>query len=182
MTVMANTLLNHVVLENNITNPHEVLVEMDKGVQDNMNKQNTDAKRKMHDGMDMAICVIDETKQEIIFAAANQSLCYITNNVMKHIRGSSFPIGGFQFEQKKYEETTIQYQKGDMFYLYSDGYQDQFGGAEGRKYMSKRFREFLLKIHHLEPSAQEMILRREIQSWRGTKTQTDDQMVIGFRL
>ncbi len=182
MTVMANTLLNQVILTNNITNPREILVEMDKGVQENMNKQSSETKRKMHDGMDMAVCVIDEQKQEIHFAAANQSLCYVSNKELHQIKGNSFPIGGFQFEEKKYTDTIINYQKGDIFYMYSDGYQDQFGGAEGRKYMSKRFRNFLLQIHHLEPSAQETILRREIQGWRGTRIQTDDQMVIGFRL
>ncbi len=182
MTVMANTLLNQIILTNKITSPQQILVDMDKGVQENMNKQNADNKRKMHDGMDMAICVINEKTKEINFASANQSLCYIRNNEIIQVKGSNFPIGGFQFEQKAYEQQTIRYQIGDFFYMYSDGYQDQFGGAEGRKYMSKRFRQFLLQIHHLEPSAQETILRREIQSWRGTKTQTDDQMVIGFRL
>jgi serine phosphatase RsbU (regulator of sigma subunit) len=182
MTVMANTLLNHVILEYNITNPEQILTEIDKGVQENMNKQGGDGKRKMHDGMDMAICAIDEQKQEITFASANQSMCHISNNELIHIKGSSFPVGGFQFDQKKYENTVISYQKGDMFYMYSDGYQDQFGGINGRKYMSKKFRQFLLQICHLEPEAQETILRREIQSWRGTRVQTDDQMVIGFRL
>ena len=181
MTVMANTLLNQIVLTNQVLSPQKILVEMDKGVQDNMNKS-IDTKRKMHDGMDMAICVIDETVQQIAFAAANQPMCYVSNNELYHVKGSGFPIGGFQFEQKEYGEILVTYRKGDMFYLYSDGYQDQFGGAEGRKYMSKRFRHFLLQIHHLEPSAQEAVLRREIQAWRGTQVQTDDQMVIGFKL
>ncbi len=182
MTVMASTLLNNIVLEKKIINTRDVLLAMDKGVQENMNSQQIDGKRKMHDGMDMAICIIDESKKQLAFSAANQSLCKIHEGVVEHIKGSSFPIGGFQFEQKDYKELLIPYTEGDMFYLYSDGYQDQFGGSEGRKYMSKRFREFLGKISHLEPSVQETILRREIQSWRGTRPQTDDQMVIGFRL
>jgi serine phosphatase RsbU (regulator of sigma subunit)/ABC-type amino acid transport substrate-binding protein len=182
MTVMASTLLNHVVLEKKITNPRDILRAMDKGVQENMNKQTADGKRKMHDGMDMAICIIDESKKQVLYAAANQAICHVHKGVLQHIKGSNFPIGGFQFEQKDYKEQVINYEIGDTFYMYSDGYQDQFGGSEGRKFMSKRFREFLSKIHHLEPSAQETILRREIQGWRGTRTQTDDQMVIGFKL
>jgi serine phosphatase RsbU (regulator of sigma subunit) len=182
MTVMASTLLNHVVLEQKITNPRDILRAMDKGVQENMNKQTSDGKRKMHDGMDMAICIIDESKKQVLYAAANQAICHVHKGVLQHIKGSNFPIGGFQFEQKDYKDMVIDYEVGDTFYMYSDGYQDQFGGSEGRKFMSKRFREFLSKIHHLEPSAQETILRREIQGWRGTRTQTDDQMVIGFKL
>jgi serine phosphatase RsbU (regulator of sigma subunit) len=182
MTVMASTLLNHVVLEKKITNPRDILQAMDRGVQENMNKQTADGKRKMHDGMDMAICIIDESKKQVLYAAANQAICHIHKGVLQHIKGSNFPIGGFQFEQKDYKEQVIDYEIGDTFYMYSDGYQDQFGGSEGRKFMSKRFREFLSKIYHLEPSAQETILRREIQGWRGTRTQTDDQMVIGFKL
>ncbi len=182
MTVMANTLINNIIKEQKILSPEKILMAMDNGVQNNMNKQQKNAKRQMHDGMDMAICVIDESKQTLTFASANQSICRVTDGELLHLKGSSFPIGGFQFDEKSYKEEVIHYQTGDMFYMYSDGYQDQFGGAEGRKYMSKRFREYLKQISHLTAEAQEAILLREYQMWRGMRTQTDDQLIIGFRL
>jgi serine phosphatase RsbU (regulator of sigma subunit) len=182
MTVMANTLINNIVKEQKILSPEKILIAMDNGVQNNMNKQTKNAKRQMHDGMDMTICVIDESAKTLTFASANQCLCRVNNGELQYLKGSSFPIGGFQFDEKSYKEEVIYYETSDMFYMYSDGYQDQFGGAEGRKYMSKRFREYLKQISHLTAEAQEAILLREQQMWRGMRTQTDDQLIIGFRL
>lgn len=77
---------------------------------------------------------------------------------------------------------TIDVQKGDIFYMFSDGFQDQFGGPEGKKYMRKNFREFLLNVSYLPMQEQKQRLEEEFNHWRDTQSQTDDVLVMGFRI
>ncbi len=93
------------------------------------------------------------------------------------------PIGGLQVEQERiFNSTTIDISIPTTFYLYTDGFQDQFGGEKGRKYMVKKFKEFLLSISNWDTKEQREILEKEFHSWKNEHHQVDDVLVIGINL
>ncbi|MGB0521669.1 MAG: tetratricopeptide repeat protein [Flammeovirgaceae bacterium] len=150
----------------------------------NILKQNSS---KNQDGMDMAICVIDEKNKTLEFAGARNGLFYIQNGQGHYLRGDRRPIGG---EIRKTEDVRtftkhIIPLEGEMyFYLFSDGFQDQFGGREKRKYSPRRFRELLLTIHQHPMEEQHQVLATELNQWMltGDEEQIDDILVLGFRV
>jgi serine phosphatase RsbU (regulator of sigma subunit) len=112
-------------------------------------------------------------------------LYYVRNGELIQVEASKCPIGGDVLkykDKKKFENTTIDYQKGDIFYLFSDGYQDQFGGPDNLKYYKKNFRNFLLNISHLPLKQQREELLNEFNRWKGNYAQTDDILVIGIKV
>lgn len=181
MTVLGNTLLNEIVHTKRINSPDEILEDLDRKIIQTLINEKTDV--QIHDGMDMAVVSINEKTKEIKFSAAHNPLYYVRKQELIEVKGSRFPVGSSQYkERKKYALHTIQAEEGDIFYLFSDGFQDQFGETEQRKYMPRRFRNFLLSINRLPIALQEQKLDAEHLSWRGSLPQTDDLLVIGFRL
>ena len=155
-----------------------ILEGMDQGVRDAL-KQNL---TQQADGMDMAILIIDADKSTVHFAGAKVPLVYMQQEELHVIKGTNRPIGGQRQTMKKFVHHEIIVYTDTTFYLYSDGYQDQFGGEKDTKYMSKRFRNFLHEIHELPMDEQEEVLENELQNWKGEKKQVDDILVIGLRL
>ncbi|MCC5946308.1 MAG: SpoIIE family protein phosphatase [Bernardetiaceae bacterium] len=181
MTVMGNALLNAIILEEKIRQPDLILSRLDEKVQAAFQNQNNGHSRR-HDGMDMSVLLIDKKKKTLDFAGAKSPLCYVREDKMYRIKGSPYPIGSSQFSNKHFENHQLELQKGDKIYIFSDGYQDQFGGAENRKFMSKNFRNLLLNIAALPMKAQKIRLEQELQSWKNEQKQTDDILVIGLEI
>ena len=180
MTMMGNDLLNQIVIENEITSPEYIIAELDKKVIKNLDS----SQEKRNDGMDIAITVIDRHKQEIYFSGAKLPMYLVHKGVLEQFNGSIFPVGSQQFKgDKNFEKRTISYNKGDIMYLFSDGFQDQFGGGDKRtKYTIKRFRHFLSEMHEMSLSEQKDILEKELIYWQNGNKQTDDILVLGLRL
>lgn len=182
MTMMGNSLINQIVNEYKITNPSEILGELDKKVIDTLQKATDSDKKQIHDGMDMAVLVVDYENSTVEFAAAHNPLLYFQNGEIHQIKGSKFPVGSSQYKSnKKFELHTIQAQPGDVFYIFTDGFQDQYNKEHGRKYMSKRFRNFMLLISHFSMTEQKRWLDEEFTYWQGDSPQTDDILVIGIK-
>ena len=163
-----------------ITNPNEMLNEMHRYVRYLLKQENNDSR----DGMDMALCNIKNNGQTIEFAGAKNPLYYITNGELFQIKGDPVPIGGLQKEEKReFTLHTINIDSPTSFYIFSDGFIDQFGGSDGQKFSSKRFKELLLKIHDLPMLQQQEILETAHEEWRGEEYQPiDDVLIVGFRL
>ena len=134
------------------------------------------------DGMDIAIYIIDEETQTLQFAGANNPLILIRNNELTHIKGDKMPIGIHLRGELSFTNNVIQIQKGDVIYTFSDGYVDQFGGEDGRKFMIKHFKELLLEIHHKPMSEQRQILDETLKNWHGNTPRIDDVVVMGVRI
>jgi serine phosphatase RsbU (regulator of sigma subunit) len=135
------------------------------------------------DGMDLALCVIDFKNMKLEFAGANNPLCLVRNNEMIQIKGDRQAIGGtFEDDLPQFTNHEIDLQKGDVIYTFSDGYPDQFGGHDGRKFMLKRFRELLLKIHSHPIEEQGRMLDEILEEWRGREEQVDDILVMGVKI
>lgn len=163
-----------------ITSPNKMLNEMHRYVRYLLKQENNDSR----DGMDMALCNITNNGQTIEFAGAKNPLYYITNGELFLIKGDPVPIGGLQKEEKReFTLHTINIDSPTCFYIFSDGFIDQFGGQDGQKFSSKRFKELLMKIHDLPMLQQQEILETTLEEWRGEEYQPiDDVLVVGFRL
>ena len=180
MSMIGNDILNSLVIERGITDAAEILHYLNLGIKGALKQDKT----QNRDGMDLALCVIEPEKQFIEFAGAKNPLIYIQNGEIKKIKGSLYSIGGGREGVKStFEKHAINVEKGTVCYIFSDGYQDQFGGEENRKFMTKRFKNLLLEIHEKSMPEQKQILEDTMRDWMGEKyAQIDDIWVIGFRL
>jgi len=117
------------------------------------------------------------------FSGANNPLCLIRDNELIQVKGDRQAIGGsYDDELPKFEKHEIDIRKGDIIYTFSDGYPDQFGGTDGRKFMKKRFRELLLKIHKDPMQEQKKLLNDILVEWQGDEEQVDDILVMGVKI
>ena len=134
------------------------------------------------DGMDAAVYVINERQMTLTFAGANNPLVLIRGSEIQMLKANKMPVGIYA-RLNPFESTTIDLQKGDCIYTYSDGYQDQFGNGTDHKFMGKRLRELLLEIHQRPMAEQKDILNRTYEDWRGpASNQTDDVVIMGVRV
>lgn len=178
MTIMANSILNQIVNESRIVQPREVLAELDRKVLEALQLQ--EVKQPNH-GMDVAICHIDNHTKKLTFAGAKRPLYHLRNKEIVEIKGSKSGIAdSLDPGAKRFEELEIEHQPGDTFYMASDGYADQFGGANNKKYMTQNFKMLLQQSYQDPISGQADALEAEIKEWAGGLEQTDDILVIGF--
>ena len=132
--------------------------------------------------MDIAICVIHEESRRMCYTGACRPLVYIRNNSVEQIKACAYPIGGVMYERVGYKVHTVDLEEGDIFYIFSDGYPDQFGGEKNKKYMTPRFRKLLLSISNQSMKEQKILLDEEFNRWKGEEEQVDDVLVIGFKV
>ncbi len=192
MTVIGNNILNQIMSENaNISNennqnsiePAYILTELDKRLLQTLQQQGVEAsKDKVNDGMDIAIAKINTSTAQITLSSAKRVVYQFRNNQLIEHEPNKFPIGSSHFGGKVFEQKVIDYQQNDIFYLFTDGYPDQFGGTENRKFMIKQFRNLLVEIHNLPLSEQHEILNTKIENWKNGITQTDDILVMGLKM
>ncbi|MCC5921175.1 MAG: SpoIIE family protein phosphatase [Cyclobacteriaceae bacterium] len=179
MSLLGYNLLNEIVINQKIMDPSIILKKMDKGIRKMLNQEVS----KNKDGMDLSLIAIDHEKEIIEFAGAKNPMIFIQNGDLSIIKGDKYAVGGVGKVKNKHFSTTVMEYSGDtMIYLYSDGFQDQFGGPKGRKYMTRRFREFLFKIHTLACEEQEEHIDNELNDWMEEEKQIDDILIIGLKL
>lgn len=179
MSMIGYNLLDEII-QRGITRADLILDELHKGVRHALNQDTTDNK----DGMDLALCVVNRKERRIEYAGAKNPLVYIRNNEAFQIKGDKNPIGGIQTENaRKFENHIVPIEEPTWFYIFSDGFTDQFGGKHGRKFLIKNFRNLLLEIHQKPMEEQREILNQKIEEWMGEKyKQVDDIIIIGFKL
>jgi serine phosphatase RsbU (regulator of sigma subunit) len=180
MSMIGNDLLNQIIIENKITEPSEILTQLHLQVVSSLRQTET----QNRDGMDMAICIYDETTKELSFAGAKSPLYYIQDGQIKDIAGSKSPIGGKWGEKNKqvYQTHILSIKEEITFFLCTDGYQDQFGGKENKKLMRKQMKSLFLEVAHLEGKDQREKLETYFLNWKKEEEQIDDVLVIGFKI
>jgi serine phosphatase RsbU (regulator of sigma subunit) len=177
MSIVGQNMLQTAINSQKITSPKQMLESLDKQMLQLFENDN-----RVHDGMDIAILAIDNQENSITFAGAKRPLYFIREGSFQEIKGAPYAIGGHHVVYgKNFVEFTLQIQPNDIFYLCSDGYADQFGGTEDKKFMLKNFKNLLLKIHHLPFALQQDILLDNLLSWQGENKQTDDILIVGLR-
>jgi serine phosphatase RsbU (regulator of sigma subunit) len=182
MSINGHHLLNQAIFSNNFSTASDILDRLNEGVVKEFHKayRETDFK----DGMDVSLCIIDEQNLKLQFSGANHPLYLLRDNEIIQVKGNRFSIGTIIRNQiGKFSNHIIDLRKGDLVYLFSDGYADQIGGENGEeKFMYPRFRELLLEISHLRMNEQQNILSEQFESWKGRNSQLDDVLVIGFKI
>ncbi|MFN8254721.1 MAG: SpoIIE family protein phosphatase [Bacteroidales bacterium] len=169
------------IINQGITKPSDILDLKNKFVRTALKQDQTENQ----DGMDMSLCTIDKRNKVVEWAGAKNPLIYIQNNELFHLKGDMQSIGGHQMSkvEKKFTNYEVSYaDTATYFYTFTDGYQDQFGGERGRKFMIKQLKEILLEIHLKPMDEQQKILDFHIEHWMKNVEQTDDILVIGFKL
>jgi serine phosphatase RsbU (regulator of sigma subunit) len=179
MTMIGHSLLNQLVINENILEPVTILSELDKRLL-RLLRQKEASQAKIADGMDVVLLRFDAT-QTITFAAAHRPLWHFSAGQLFEYKGSRYPIGDIFFEEKIFEQQQIQWKKNDVIYLFSDGYADQLGENKS-KFLTKRFRKLLQEISPLPMLLQQEILLTTIKEWQGNKEQTDDWLILGLKL
>jgi serine phosphatase RsbU (regulator of sigma subunit) len=181
MSIVGFNQLNQVVNVKKVRSASIILDELNKGVITTLNENTSESSIK--DGMDMALCVFDFVNKKVEFAGANNPLILIRDNELIKFNGDRFPIGAFEgSELRLFSNKVIDIREGDCFYLFSDGYADQFGGSDCKKFMFRRFQEFLLEIHTQPMEIQNELLRKRHYDWKGECEQVDDILVIGIKV
>ncbi len=180
MSMMANNLLHEIVNEKGISQAATILNHLHEGIVKSLKQNQTDNK----DGLDIALCVVDREANTLEFAGAKNPLYFVQNAHLETIPGHRSSVGGIWSGQsaRDYSSQLISIQPGDCFYIFSDGYQDQFGGEKKKKFMRKRFRELLFQIYQQPMEEQKAVLEKSLLAWQGALKQVDDILVIGFRV
>lgn len=181
MSIVGFNQLNSAVTVKKARSASKILDELNKGVITTLNENTGDTSIK--DGMDMALCVFDLEKKKAEFAGANNPLVLIRDNKIVRYKGDRFPIGAYEgSDTLSFANNEIDLMDGDCLYLFSDGYADQFGGLDGKKFMYKRFEELLLEVHSMPMNVQKETLDKRLAKWKGSNDQVDDILVIGIKI
>jgi serine phosphatase RsbU (regulator of sigma subunit) len=179
MSLIATVLLKEIVHMQHIHSPESILNEMHRKIRRTL-KQNQNYNR---DGMEIGLIVLEPEAHTLEFAGARRPLLYIQNQQVHTIGGDRLPIGGEQREQeRRFTKHTLYLREPLILYLFSDGYQDQFGGMHNKKMGSQKLSQLLEEIHHLPMQKQQQLLEERFEQWKGENPQTDDVMVCGVKL
>ena len=194
MSMLGVSFLNKIVNESGITNPSEILWKMRENVIIALKQQDSFDTSK--DGMDIALCSVDAKNMKLYFAGANNPLFMFrkSENGYEFIefRGDKMPVG-IHSRMDPFTNHEIDLKKGDTIYLFSDGFIDQFGGPDGRKFMKPRLRQMLLENQGLDMETQKIVFNKTIEKWINhppregmdpgyAQTQIDDIILMGVRL
>jgi serine phosphatase RsbU (regulator of sigma subunit) len=178
MSMLGMNILNQIIEGEKIHSPEKILNKLHEKIREDLKQDVTDVK----DGMDAAFCVIDTETKTVTFAGANNPLVYVRGGVQYVIKGDKMSIGGYRKNQNAgFTKHVVAADKPTSFYVFTDGFQDQFGGEEYTKFYGKRFRELLLEISELPMPVQRQELQKVFFEWKGDNEQTDDILVMGFR-
>ena len=180
MSMLGISFLEEIVNEREITESGQILNELRKEVQRALHQKGT--KEEAKDGMDITLCVIDRSKKMVQYSGAYNSLYLIRNEELLEYPADRMPIGIFDLSDKSFTSQDFPYLPNDIIYMFSDGYADQFGGPNSKKFKYSALKELLIKIHNLPLKEQKKILESEFLKWKGANPQTDDVLIMGLRL
>ncbi|MFC2081140.1 SpoIIE family protein phosphatase [Bacteroidota bacterium] len=182
MSMLGVAFLNNIVGAQGIVKASDILNELRAEVIAALKQKGHEGEQK--DGMDLALHVIDYEKMTIEFAGANNPLILIRNNELIQVKADRMPIGIHERADQSFENQLMEAHKGDVLYTFSDGFQDQFGGPNNKKFMIKKMKELLLEIHQKPMEEQKEILERTFNDWivPYNTEQIDDVIVIGVRI
>lgn len=182
MSIVGHNLLNKLIREQGHSMPASILNQLSRELCATLKTTSNDDEQIIA-GMDISLCMIDRERGMIEYAGAYNSLYILHNGVLQELPADHWPVGMSTDKNHGFTNYRQRLEPGDTFYLFSDGYADQFGGERGKKFMYNKFQLLLRSIHHLPMEAQKEILDQTIRDWQGSEQeQTDDILVVGFRI
>jgi serine phosphatase RsbU (regulator of sigma subunit)/tetratricopeptide (TPR) repeat protein len=180
MSMLGSSKLDHAVMERGLTRPADILRFLNQGVKSTL-KQNEHGSLS-RDGMDIALCSISFSDMRLEFSGANRPLYIIRNRMLCEVYPTKAAIGGLTPEEQQFNHDEVALKEGDSLYIFTDGYADQFGGKEGKKFMTKQFKELLLSLQDKTMPEQRIALESTLAAWKEDREQVDDILVIGIRI
>ena len=180
VSMVCQGLLNKIVVENKETNPAAILQLAHAGILDSFTKEST--RTKANDGMDIALTVWDKKTSQLHFSGAMNPCYVVRNGELMEMDANRRGIGGIAEVDYQFEGHSMQVEIGDMIYLSSDGYKDQFGGPKGKKFMTAKFKQLLVAVAKQPIEKQYAILDSTFTDWMGEQEQIDDVLVTGYRI
>jgi serine phosphatase RsbU (regulator of sigma subunit) len=179
MSMIGTSLLNEIIIEKEIKDTDKILHEMRAQIIKSLGQEQEGGQK---DGMDISLCKLNMKNKTVEFSGAHNSLVHVRDEELKTYRGDHQPVGLLLGDKKPFTKHKVKLKKNDMLYIYSDGYQDQFGGEKGKKYMAAKFKNQLLKISKETEDQQLSLLHKEFSSWIKDYEQVDDVCVMGVRI
>ncbi|MBN2892684.1 MAG: tetratricopeptide repeat protein [Bacteroidales bacterium] len=177
MSILGISFLNEIININNIYESDLILNELRKNVKVALRQDDTNS----FDGMDISLCVIDIEKKTLQYSGAFSPLILVRNNELQIYKGDRMPIGRYIADDKLFTKQEIKLKENDKFYIFSDGYTDQFGGENYEKFKLARFRDLILKVQNQTFIEQKQTFRNVFKDWKGDGMQFDDVIVVGFQ-
>lgn len=184
ISIIGNNLLSKCITDYGQTNPADILNQLNNEFQ-NANQKIIDRSYEIKDGMDIALCVIDKSEMTMEYAGAYNPIYQVKNGTLIKLATDKIPIHLFSKNtDKKFTSYQIKIEPGDTYYLFSDGYADQFGGEDGKKFNYRNFQELILSIQNLSMAEQRDVFNNTIEEWKikSDEEQTDDILIVGFRV
>ncbi len=179
LSMLAQSMLNEIVNVWGITSPDLILYELHGKVRHILNQSDG----TNHDGMEISLCVIDRKENRLEFAGAGTSLVMVQDGQLREVKADKHSIGGLQKEEERlFRLHQFDLSAPSVLYLFSDGFQDQFGGPAGGKFMGKRLRDLLQTIHDQPLEQQQHVLAGTLSDWMGNGRQIDDILVLGVKV
>ena len=186
MSMLGISFMNQIIREQKIVKPENVLNHMRRNVINSLHQGDYVGTTK--DGMDMALCVIDLNTLVMNYAGAFNPAVIVSGNEAVELKANRMPVG-YHLEMGDFTAQAVQVKKGDCVYLFTDGFQDQIGGPESRKFMRKNLRELLVSNHQKTFAEQKLILENTLETWQSNSgiadtriEQMDDILVLGFKI
>ncbi len=180
MSMISVSFLNKIVNEKRILEPNLILDRLKINTINALHQ--TGGEFESNDGMDVAIIKYNVKTLKSKFAGAMNPIMYIRNGELNEVKGDRMSVGFHEDKDRKFQMQELQMQKNDMFYLFSDGYSDQFGGKDAMRFLKKNFKNLLTEIHQLSMQEQKEKLESAFLSWKGYNKQIDDILVLGVRI
>ncbi|MDA3953938.1 MAG: tetratricopeptide repeat protein [Bacteroidales bacterium] len=180
MSIIGINFLNEIIYDEHVLTPKEILNQLRKKIIKTMVHANRISETK--DGMDISLIVIDYDNMKLEYAGAYNNLYYIRDHMLNVIKADRMPVGISEKSIAPFTNHTIDIQKGDLFYMFTDGYTDQFGGPQRKKFRPGNLRELLLEIHENEMPEQKRILFETFINWKSKEQQVDDILSIGVKI
>jgi len=180
MSMLGVALLNEIVRKTEITQANQALNELRNQLKDALRQTGKEGEAK--DGINMGLCVIDKKDMKMQFAGAYNPLYHFRNGDFKIVKGDRVPIGIYLEQNLPFTNHVIDIIAGDTFYLFTDGYPDQFGGENNRKLKLKSFKELLNNVHSKDLKEQKSLIKSHLYDWQGSNEQVDDVLVLGFKI
>jgi serine phosphatase RsbU (regulator of sigma subunit)/Tfp pilus assembly protein PilF len=179
MSLLNINFLNENVIERNLIEPNKILNEQRKEIIKALNPKGTENSK---DGMDCVLCRFDFDTMLLTYAAANNPIWILRNQELLEFKADKMPVGKYNEEELEFSQQIIQLQKGDIVYTFTDGFVDQFGGLQGKKFKYKQLSDLLVSISPLSMIEQKNILDKTINEWKGNLDQVDDMLIIGIKI
>jgi len=180
MSILGITSLNEIVSNIDFVKANRILNQLREKIMKSLHQTGQGGESK--DGMDISFCIYNRKTKELQYSGANNPLYYIRRNILYEIKPDKMPIGVSGIEEKSFRNNVVKMKKGDVLYIFTDGFPDQFGGPKEKKFKYKPFKNLLLEIHNKNMKEQREILFSSFHAWKRDFEQVDDVLIMGVRI